>query len=255
LADRITGSPEFLDALAAEVQEHILGSGPVRQQVALAAAQVIQARMAIHADAVGRLARLSTELDEEWRLTQGGRDGGPTPTKDLIGMAMQAHAEITKAEEMVLKAARLALEERKVADSGPAPAGYTFTGEAEAINIPADLSPADREGLRALMGNLQRYVDASRRARETITAQVTASGPALPPGAEGDDDPPLADPVIQSPADPARAPAGDPLAMTATPIWGSRRRRPPREPSQGGPAAAADDPSSTLREGAVNDLD
>jgi hypothetical protein len=168
LADRITGSPAFLDAISAEVADHILNAAPLRSQVAFAAAQVIQARMAIHADAVGRLARISEELDADWRTQQGGPGGTPTPTRDLLGMAAQAHAEIAKAEDMVLKAAKLALEEQKAQSEQRAPS-FTYSGEAESIPIPRDLGPADREALRALMGNLTRYVDHTRTARKAIT--------------------------------------------------------------------------------------
>jgi hypothetical protein len=172
LARRIAGSAAFLDTLSSEVADHILHAAPLRTQIAFAAAQVIQARMAIHADAVGRLSAISDELGEDWRVLQGGPNGSATPTKDLVSMAMQAHAEIVKAEEMVLKSAKLALEEQKAQDATKAPT-FAFSGAAETVAIPKDLSPADREGLRALMGNLTKYVDARRDAQEAITVPAT----------------------------------------------------------------------------------
>lgn len=211
LSARVADSAGFLDALASECAEHILSAAPLRAQVAFAAAQMIQARVAIHADAVGRLSRVTSELDAEWRITAGGHAGRPTPTKDLLGIAMQAHAEVVKAEEMVLKAARLALDERKVDADAPTAPGYTFSGAAETIAVPRDLSAADREGLRALMGNLQQYVKATRRAREVIDV----AGASVPAEGDGTGTPPAA----------AEGPAADPLAMTATPISTRRRRR------------------------------
>ena len=214
LSEEISGSAAFLDALSSEVADHLLSSGPLRQQVALAAAQIVQARMAIHADAAGRLARVTQELDEPWRIKQAGPGGKPTPTKDLLGMAAQAHAEIVKAEEMVLKAARLALDEQKQAAVQRVVPGFAYSGEAEAIPIPRDLSASDREGLRALVGNLQRFVKARR---EVVDVEPTAIDPVPPTSI---------DPVPQAPA----------IEMTATlpeasaPTTPRRRRRRRKDP-------------------------
>jgi ATP-dependent exoDNAse (exonuclease V) alpha subunit len=159
----------------------------------------------------GRLARASEALGEDWRITAGGKAGRPTPTKDLVAMAGQAHAEIVKAEEMVLKAARLALDERKAAVEMNEAPGFTYSGTAEGIAIPQNLVPADREALRALMGNLTKYVGATRQARQAITvAAEVADGRSMPP---------------DQPASQGTAMA-DPLAMTTTPISRRRRRRP-----------------------------
>ena len=217
LSARVADSVGFLDALASECAEHILSAAPLRVQVAFATAQIVQARVAIHADAVGRLSRVATELDQPWRITMGGTAGRPTPTKDLLGMAAQAHAEVAKAEEMVLKAARLALDEKKAADeTGRAP-GYTFTGTAETIAMPRDIGPADREGLRALMGNLERYVGTSRRASLAVAAAVDADGTGTPPA--------QTDAMAETPPTIAKVAQADPIAMTATPRTGRRRRR------------------------------
>lgn len=225
LSQRVADSSGFIDALAQECSERILSSAPLRVQVAFAAAQIIQGRVAIHADAMGRLARVSDELGADWRVSAGGHQGRPTPTKDLIGMAMQAHAEIAKAEEMVLKAAKLALDERKVESEMAAAPGYTFSGAAESIAIPQDLGAADREALRALMGNLTKHVDLQRRARKAITvnAQVVDVESSAPSGSTV---PPVqsatsvaADAMAQDNAMP------DPIAMTTAPIPRPRRRR------------------------------
>ena len=174
LSARVADSAGFLDALANECAEYILSAAPLRTQVAFAAAQVVQARVAIHAKAVGRLARVSNQLDEPWRVEAGGHQGAPTPTKDLLAIAMQAHNEVTKAEELVLKAARLALDEQKAREEVREIPGYAFTGAAESIAIPRDLSAPDREALRALMGNLSKHVDVQRQVRKATAAQLTA---------------------------------------------------------------------------------
>jgi len=246
LARRISSSAAFLDTLAAEVSDHILHAAPLRRQVALAAAQVIQARMAIHADAVGRLSAISDELGQPWRVDQGGSNGGPTPTKDLVAMAMQAHAEIVKAEEMVLKSAKLALEEQKAQDSAKAPT-FTFSGAAENIAIPKDLSPADREGLRALMGNLTKYVDASRKARDAITVEAKAL-----PAPSTDTDAP-ADGADALATDSPTTEAPD-LGVTTTAPTSTRRRRTSRRPKTDPVIRSPSDP--VIRsEGGVSDLD
>ena len=231
LAQRITGSVSFLDSIADEVADHILSAGPLRTQVAFAAAQIIQARMAIHADAVGRLARITDEMDAGWRITQGGANSGPTPTKDLVLLHASAHSEIVKAEEMVLKAARLALDESKAAADQARPS-FSYSAEAESIPIPRDLSPADREGLRALMGNLTRYVDAGRKVRGAITVAGVATDPVTP-----------TEPDVSLPGSPTEAveaPTTDPVSLpdvflpslttTALPRASRRRRKPPRPP-------------------------
>ena len=214
LSQRVSDSTTFLDALASECSERILSSAPLRAQVSFAAAQIIQARVAIHADAMGRLARISDELGADWRVKAGGHAGRPTPTKDLVSMAMQAHAEIVKAEEMVLKAARLALDEQTAtAEMADAP-GFTYSGASESIKIPQDLGAADREALRALMGNLTKFVGATRNARAAITvaADVVSSEPTRKDVRES---------AVQSATDPQT----DPLAMTTTPVSSRRRRK------------------------------
>lgn len=221
LSQRVSDSTTFLDALASECSERILSSAPLRAQVSFAAAQIIQARVAIHADAMGRLSRISDELGADWRVKAGGHAGRPTPTKDLVSMAMQAHAEIVKAEEMVLKAARLALDEQKAtAEMADAP-GFTYSGASESIKIPQDLGAADREALRALMGNLTKFVGATRNARAAITvaADVVSSGPSRTNMRESPA------PAVQSATDPVEAPQTDPLAMTTTPVSSRRRRK------------------------------
>lgn len=248
LSTAVADSTGFLDALASECADHILSAAPLRQQVAFAAAQVVQARVKIHADAVGRLARVTSELDAPWRIAAGGANGKPTSTRDLLGIAMQAHAEVVKAEEMVLKAARLALDERKAEDALAAAPGYTYSGAAEGIAIPRDLSAPDREALRALMGNLTRHVEVQRSARQAITMTVEADGAAgevadqsdpsedLPAGT-----PPIAttggDPVVARPVpaedlpgspdrrDGLQGPPGDPLATPREPLPSRRGRR------------------------------
>jgi len=173
LSTRVADSAGFLDALANECAEYILSAAPLRTQVAFAAAQVVQARVAIHAKAVGRLARVSDQLDAPWRVEAGGHQGKPTPTKDLLGIAMQAHNEVVKAEELVLKAARLALDEQKAREETREIPGYAFTGAAESIAIPRDLSAPDREALRALMGNLSKHVDVQRQVRQAKASAIT----------------------------------------------------------------------------------
>lgn len=220
LADRVASSTEFLDALASECSDHILSAAPLRAQVAFAAAQVIQGRVAIHANATARLSALSAELGEDWRLTAGGHAGRPTPTKDLVSMAMQAHAEIVKAEEMVFKAARLALDERRAAQDAEIAPGFTYSGAAEGIAIPKDLGAADREALRALMGNLTKHVAATREVRQAITVSAEAS-PSVP--AQSGSIVPGSSPVVRQEF--AEGSPVDPLAVTTEPRPRPRRRR------------------------------
>jgi len=181
--------------------------------------------MAMHADAVGRLARIDQELEQPWRIEQGGPNGGATRTADLVAMHAATHNEIVKAEEMVLKAARLALDERKAQDAAQAPA-FSYSGEAEAIAIPTNLSPADREGLRALMGNLTKYVAKGQEARKAITLEATSRAARVSEGVQSAVQP-ANQPAVQS-AEPDPAGADD-LTMTTTPAKRRRKKRKPKK--------------------------
>ena len=137
--------------LAAEVSGALM-SGPQRQQVAIAVTALIQKRLLMHGAAAAFMEQVRTELAQPWRTEQGGKNGGPTKTEDLVSMGHLALAEIKHGEDLLIKAARLALEEQRVnpmaAYSGQ---GQTFSGTATtALEIPDGMSPGERETVRLL---------------------------------------------------------------------------------------------------------
>ncbi len=167
VAEALLGNRDFVDRLADETAEVIFSSS-LRDQFRLALCSVLSARLELHGRAVASLQAIRKELDEPWRLAAGGGPNGePTPTPHLLGMAAQAHAEVTKTEEALLKAIKMAASEAR--DNKAALTGLhgrpSFTGEAEVIPVPPELSPGEREICRGLLGLLTKEMEARAEAR------------------------------------------------------------------------------------------
>ena len=158
VAGALVQSPEFVATMADEVAEAIF-SGPLRDRLKLALVTVLGARMKVHGEAHANLAALRAELSLPWRAQQGGKLGGPTPTEQLLAMASQAHNEVIKSEEAVLKTIKLAVDESKGRDDRAKPPGglAPYTADAEGIiPIPENMTAEQRETVRELLVTLTR---------------------------------------------------------------------------------------------------
>ena len=173
VAEALVTDPEFVGRMADSVAQTIFGSS-LRNQLRLALCSTLSARMEIHAKAVAHLQAVREELAQPWRIKDGGKDGGPTPTPHLVGMAGEAHHEVTKTEEALLRAIRLASEEQRHTTAETNLHGRpAFTGEAEVIPVPPSLSPGERETVRSLLGLLRKEM-AARATQRGDTGQTPA---------------------------------------------------------------------------------
>lgn len=191
LATRLASDQGFVVQLADEVAEAIF-SGPLRDRLRLGLVSLLSSRMTMHADAVALLSRIRKELSAPWRLEQGGALGAPTETKELVQMAMQMHAEVVKGEDALLRTIKLAIDEKKGStDRDNARGGLQpYTGEAEIIPVPPDLSPGERETVRSLLTLITSTARAGTPPMVTIDDIVLpAPAPAEAPASEPDDVP------------------------------------------------------------------
>lgn len=167
VAQQLLKDGHFVRRLADEAA-HVIFTTSLRDQFRLALCSVLSARLELHGRAVASLQTLRAELDQPWRREAGGGpDGEPTPTPHLLGMAAQAHAEVTKAEDALLRAVKMAADEATKNKAAMAAFGGkpAFTGEAEAIPVPPSLSPAERETVRSLLGLLKDEMSARASSR------------------------------------------------------------------------------------------
>ena len=177
VASHLEARPEFVASLADEVAAYIM-AGPVRDRLRVALLGLISARLELHGQAVARLDATNRELGADWRITQGGENGGPTPTKDLVGIASQTLAELKTGEDMVLKAIKLAIDEAKTPPAQVAAGSPLdqYSGRDEVLQVPSSISAAERETVRTLLSSLA--------AGATARAQVLDADSARPVEAE-----------------------------------------------------------------------
>ena len=178
VAEALVTDPVFVTRMADSVAQTIFGSS-LRDQLRLALCSTLSARMEIHGRAVAHLQSIRTELAQPWRLTAAGKDGAPTPNGQLISMAGQAHHEVAKTEDALLRAIRLAAEEQRDTTIATNLHGRpAFTGEAEVIPVPPSLSPGERETVRSLLGLLREEM-AERAATRALPPPSTPTDPSL----------------------------------------------------------------------------
>lgn len=181
VAENLLSSPAFLQRLADEVGDLLFTTG-LRERLRSALIQILGKRLELHAAAVANLEAVRAELAQPWRVQRGGKDGAPTPTPHLVMVAGEAHQQVVKSEEALLKAIKLAVEEqRSNKDALERQARPAFTGEAESIPVPPSLPAHERETIRTLF-SLLRDEAANRRA----PANPPAPGPAEAQQAAGD---------------------------------------------------------------------
>lgn len=198
VAEHLLGNPEFVAALADEVGELIFTTS-MRDRLRTALCSVLSTRLQLHGQAVANLEAIRAELDQPWRVQHGGKDGEPTPTPHLVAMAGEAHQEVTKAEDALLKTVKMAIDETKAQKDaihalGSRPA---FSGEQASIPVPPELPPSERETVRGLLGLLKQEVEARRAKLATpINVQAEPSRPAATTSPPPEQPPPPAeDPV------------------------------------------------------------
>jgi hypothetical protein len=190
VAAALLGSSEFIAPLADEVAT-LLSTGPQRKQLLLALSSLIATRLDAHGRAVSAFERVRTELTEPHRIERGENGVGVASTKDLVAVGALLRAEVAQGEDLLLKVAKLSVEEGKNKSVQTEIAGRMldrFTGDAEAIPVPVALSAGERETVRALLGVLARPTRAT-------TLDAVASRPSAPSVAHP--------PVVDAPAAPA----------------------------------------------------
>jgi hypothetical protein len=178
IAQRIVTDPQVIRDLAGEVSEAIFSTS-LREQLRLALVSTIAQRLDAHGKASAALAEVRSELTERWRIAQGGQNGQPTPTKDLVSIHAALNVEIRQTEELLTKTVKMAVDEFRSQKGNVNIGGgldpLRFTGSAEALPIPPSVGPGDREAMRQLWGMFDKAIVANR----TINAQHTSSAPAV----------------------------------------------------------------------------
>lgn len=180
LADACAESPEFLSKLATDVGAHLLG-GHTRGLLAASLGAVIATRLKQAGSAAARLQEVNTELAQSWRLEQGGENGGPTPTRDVLLMQQAAASELDRASEAILRAGKLAIDERRGQSGealGDAPLDR-YTGARDAIALPDDVGPGERAIMLAL---LERMAGRVLRERSIVDVKQDAESITTPDG-------------------------------------------------------------------------
>ena len=176
IAERIISDPAMIRDVANEVQEAIF-SGPLRDRFRLGLTALISRRMEMHGKAAAALDAVRAELSADWRVTQGGANGGPTPTKDLVAIASVLGNEVKSGEELLVKAVKLCLEEyrsNKGLNTLDAGTLARYTGEGEVLPVPAELTATDRENMRTLWGMFDKAVSVGRTVIDvTPSANIT----------------------------------------------------------------------------------
>lgn len=210
VATSLATDPAFVARLADEVGQTIFGSS-LRDQLRLALCSTLSARLELHGRAVANLQAVREELSQTWRITDGGKNGEPTPTPHLVAMAGEAHHEVVKTEEALLRAVRLAAEEQRhlAARESSLHTRPAFTGAAEVIPVPPSLSSGERETVRSLLALLRDEM----RERAATRQQASPNTPRAEPFPLGLD-PPTPDPLAPSPGEASSA--GTPTSHAPT---------------------------------------
>lgn len=179
LIDELLRNPVFMSRAADEVGEAIFnGEGRARLRASLQT--LLVTRMVAYGEAAALFERVQKELAQPWRLQQDAETGLPAATQDVVSMGHMLLAEMRTSEDLVIRGIKLALDEEKSrgelgGTEGPLDA-TRFSGAAERVPIPADLTPQDREAVRNLITGLNRFVE-RRRAITVAPAQQAAPRP------------------------------------------------------------------------------
>lgn len=179
VAEGLVENDGFVAALSDEVGELIFTSS-LRDRLRLALCGALSKRLELVGRAHAQLALVQEELAEPWRLDAGGKGHGPTPTRDLVGMAGELHHQVTKGEEALMKTVKLALEEgrthkERLGFLAGRPAFQGSPEGGEIIDVPPELTSGERETVRGLLSMLKEEMGARAQQR----AQLADRGAAL----------------------------------------------------------------------------
>ena len=173
--------PEFIRSMSDEVHE-CLFSGPMRHCLKMSLAAVMMARLEAHGKAMAAMEAVRGELAQPWRIQQGGKDGGPTKTEDLIGMMKVLTAEARQGEELFQKSARLFLEELRANPLGAFAEEHRFSGREAVVQVPPTSTASEREAVRNFIASV---VDGVSEVTPLI--EVKAQAADITPGHRDDD--------------------------------------------------------------------
>lgn len=226
IAHRLADSKVWMACVADEVGEKLM-NGPLRQRLTAALVTTLATRLHVQGEAGALLTDVLCELKEEWRITQGGDGAGPTPTADLVGLANALSRQLRDAEDLTLRAIKLALDEQKLeAEHAGALGPALYSGDAETIDVgTTKLSTGERETIRNLLTNMAKHVKGTVVGDSEEGEAAGSSNELRSPMTTEQDD------GTEPPAPPAPV---DPLAIPETPSRRRRRRRRrPPEPAEG----------------------
>lgn len=153
VADLMLANPEIRSGLADGLVAHIFGPG-TRARLLSAISIILEGRMTQFSELMQKRAKIAAELFKDWRIQQGGENGGPTPTKDLIAMFATLGQEQSATESLLVRVIQQAVSERKAPMQlllGIGVHGNAFTGQHEAVSR---LTQQQREQARLLDENL-----------------------------------------------------------------------------------------------------
>jgi len=182
VAEKLTDDRVWLACIADEVGEAML-NGPLKQRLSMLLTTMLAQRAQVHGQAMAVLSSALGELQEEWRVLQGGRNGGPTDSDTLMRMIEKGSRLVKDSEDAVHRTMKLALDEqRQQAEYADALGPSLYQGTGEKLDMPAGMPTGDRETIRNLLGiigkaaNEEGTIDAEA-SPSTSTEQAACQGP------------------------------------------------------------------------------
>jgi len=154
VAERILADKGILDSITDRVGQTLF-SGKTKEHIIGAVLAALQLRLGTLNVAAERVARLNEELFEDWRLKEGGPDGAPTPTDQLVRMGYLASGDAHNIVDEIIRMANLVVQENHGA-MAPSVNVNLFSGLHEKIPMPGDMTPDRREKVRVFIENVIR---------------------------------------------------------------------------------------------------
>ena len=221
VAESITDDKVWLACIADEVGEAML-NGPLKQRLSVLLTTMLAQRAQVHGQSMAVLSSALGELQEDWRITQGGKNGGPTDSDTLMRMIEKASRLVRDSEEAVHRTMKLALDEqRQQAEYADALGPSLYAGTGEQLDMPAGMPTGDRETIR----NLLSMIGKAANEHGTITVDAVPVEPVEVVEAPSDDrSPPAAVGGTPSPTPPS-PPTPDVIDPCPAPRRRRRKRR------------------------------
>ena len=223
VAERLLDQRVWLSCLANEVGERIM-NGPLRQRLQAQLVTMLYQRGKVHGEALAILQPALAELREEWRVRQGGPNGGPTDTDVLLRMVDRVAKLVNDSEDAVQKTIKLALDEQKAAHLFADSIGPTlYQGTGEKLDMPSGLPSGERETIRNLLSLI------GKAATDARTIEGSHSVPVQGGGEGGEASPMASTPIADGLAQPDTTSQMTPVAIGDELGHGSSPDRPPGE--------------------------